>query len=283
MFYMVALVLVYYCFFGDLQYMGPLFSVFGSCYVRMEGGQYTWIHYTLMWQVNTRIMPMSTRDALFVLIEQQVNEKASGIYHGLCIQTSCIRVSVYRHSSTGWHTSALDIPCWWTIFDASILPRSYGLEYVIYVMSQHDNGYSIFLYTSAESLDKYFFWWRYCGIYYTWNDLGPCSSVGILWHIKVKLNYGDGCPPTWSYIVNYYWLWSSVPCGGTWISENFSWILSITEIFYGDTLTHLFLRLQRWGRSCCHSATYHARRDACFPLFHPTIPVWGRAVEWYAW
>ncbi len=136
-------------------------------------------------------MLMSTRDAPFVLIEQQVNEKASGIYHGLCIQTSCIRVSVYRHSSTGWHTSALDIPCWWTIFDASIPPRSYGLEYVIYVMSQHDNGYSIFLYTSAESLDKYFFWWRYCGQYYTWNDLGPCSLVGILWHIK------DQSPPTW--------------------------------------------------------------------------------------
>jgi hypothetical protein len=44
---------------------------------------------------------MSTRDAPFVLIEQQVNEKTSGIYHGLCIQTSRIRVSVYGHSSTG--------------------------------------------------------------------------------------------------------------------------------------------------------------------------------------
>ena len=154
MFYMVALALVYYCLFGDLQYMGPLFSVFGSCYVRMEGDQYTWIHYTLMWQVDTRIMPMSTRDAPFVLIEQQVNEKASGIYLGFCIQTSCIRVSVYRYSSTGWHTSALDIPCWWTIFDASLSPRSYGLDYVIYVMSQRDDDYSILLYTPAVSLTR---------------------------------------------------------------------------------------------------------------------------------
>ena len=154
MFYMVALALVYYCLFGDLQYMGPLFSVFGSCYVRMEGDQYTWIHYTLMWQVNTRIMPMSTRDAPSVLIEQQVSEKTSGIHHGFCIQTSCIRVSVYRHSSTGWHTSALDIPCWWTIFDASLSPRSYGLDYVIYVMSQRDDDYSILLYTPAVSLTR---------------------------------------------------------------------------------------------------------------------------------
>ena len=47
---------------------------------------------------------------------------------------------------------------------------------------------------------------------------------GTIWDLHTQLVFydiskssqiSDGCPPTWSYIVNYYWLWSSVPCGGT--------------------------------------------------------------------
>jgi hypothetical protein len=48
---------------------------------------------------------------------------------------------------------------------------------------------------------------------------------GTIWDLDTQLIFydiskssqisGDGYPPTWSYIVNYYWLWSSVPCGGT--------------------------------------------------------------------
>jgi hypothetical protein len=68
--------------------------------------------------------------------------------------------------------------------------------YVFYVMSQHDNGYSILLYTPAVPLDKHCFiltriLWKILYIildedtvenitYYTWNDLGPYFSVGSL-------------------------------------------------------------------------------------------------------
>jgi hypothetical protein len=47
---------------------------------------------------------------------------------------------------------------------------------------------------------------------------------GTIWDLGTQLVFYDiskssqinvGCPPTWSYIMNYYWLWSSVPCGAT--------------------------------------------------------------------
>jgi hypothetical protein len=155
----------------------------------MEGGQYTWIHYTLMWRINTRIMPMSTRDASFTLIEKQVNEKGIGhllwnMYSDLLYTSQRIWIIFYRATRLG-----VRHPCRWTIFDVSLPPWWLGI---------------CLLYTFAVPLDKYSFWRGYCGKYYAWNDLGHCPLVGSLWHIKVKSNYDNGCPPTRSSILDYY-------------------------------------------------------------------------------